>query len=90
MRSLAEWTAIKEEFEEEEKGDDFEDELEDAQEEVMEEANEGEMLVLRGVWLTRSDQKMSKERTYCIPIVQFKWRFVLWLLMEEAVQMWFL
>jgi len=45
--ALAEWAAMKEEFEEDEKEDDFEDNLEETQEEVVEEANKGEMLVLR-------------------------------------------
>jgi len=43
--TLAEWSAVKEEFEEEEKENECEDELEETQEEVVEEADEGELLV---------------------------------------------
>jgi len=46
--TLAEWSAVKEEFEEEEKEDDYENELEETQE-VVKEADEGELLVLRRV-----------------------------------------
>jgi len=43
--TFAEWTVVKEVFEEEEKEDNFEDELQETQEEVVEEADKGEMLV---------------------------------------------
>jgi len=47
--TLAEWTAVKEVFEEDKKEYDFKDELEETQEEVVEEDEEGEILVLRSV-----------------------------------------
>jgi len=75
--TLAEWTTIKKVFEEDEKDDDFEDELKETQEEVVEEADEGEMLVLRRVLSNQKEQRMSKERTYSIPILWFKRRFIL-------------
>jgi len=74
-----------EEFEEE-KDDDFEDKLEENQKEVVKEADEGELLALRKVLSIRKEWRMNKERTYSIPIVQFKGKYVMWLLMEEAVQ----
>jgi len=57
--TLAEWSTMKEMFEEEEKEDDCEDELEETQEEVVEEANEVEMLVLRRVL---TNQKRAKDK----------------------------
>jgi len=47
--TLAEWAAVKEDFEEEEKACESEPELEETQDEVIEEADEGELLVLRRV-----------------------------------------
>jgi len=47
--TLAEWTAVKENFEEEEKACESELELKETQDKVVEEANEGELLVLRRV-----------------------------------------
>jgi len=45
--TLAEWTAVKEDFEEEENEVESELEVEEPQDEVIEEADEGELLVLR-------------------------------------------
>ena len=56
--TLSEWSVVKKVFEEEEKEDDYEDELEETQEELVEEADEGELLVLRGVL---SNQKGVKD-----------------------------
>ena len=47
--TLAEWTVVKEDFEEGENDVKSEQELEETQEGVVEEANEGELLVLRRV-----------------------------------------
>ena len=58
MNTLAEWVAVKEVFEEEEKKDDSKDGLEKTQEEVVQEADEGEILVLRRVL---SNQKGAKD-----------------------------
>ena len=74
--TLAEWSTMKEMFEEEEKEDDCEDELEETQEEVVEEANEVEMLVLRRVLTNQKRAKDKKKRTYFIPVVWFKGRYV--------------
>jgi len=56
--TLAEWTAVKEDFEEQENGVESELEAEETQDEVIEEADEGELLVLRRVL---SNQKGAKD-----------------------------
>jgi len=47
--TLADWSTVKEQFEEEQKEHEYENEVKETQEEVMEEANEGELLVLRRI-----------------------------------------
>jgi len=87
--TLAEWSAMKEGFEEEEKKDDYEDELEKTQEEVVEEADEGELLLLRRVLSNqkgvKDEQRENILHSHCT--VQGK---VCSLIIDEAVQMWFL
>jgi len=56
--TLIEWTAVKEDFEEEESEVESELEIEETQDEVIEEADEGELLVLRRVL---SNEKGDKD-----------------------------
>ena len=55
--TLAEWAAVKEDFEEEDKACESEPEFEETQNEVIEEADEGELLVLRRVLSTQRGVK---------------------------------
>ena len=66
---------MKEEVVEEEKEEDVES-PEEAKEEVIAEANEGEMLVLRRALNSQRNEKRSKEKTYFIPDVLFRKKYV--------------
>jgi len=55
--TLAEWAAVKEDFEEEEKACESEPKFEETQDEVIEEADEGELLVLRRVLCNQREVK---------------------------------